>query len=38
MNILAMGGGENARPGKPYEIKFFDEERQKKTRGYLYGA
>ncbi len=26
MNILAIGGGENGRPGKPYEIKQFDEE------------
>ena len=26
MNILAMGGGENGRPGKPYEVKLFDEE------------
>ncbi len=26
MKILAMGGGENGRPGKPYEIKCFDEE------------
>ena len=25
MNILAMGGGENGRPGKPYEVKVFDE-------------
>ena len=25
MNILAMGGGENGRPGKPYEVKLFDE-------------
>ncbi len=26
MNILAIGGGENGRPGQPYEIKQFDEE------------
>ena len=26
MKILAIGGGENGRPGKPYEIKKFDEE------------
>ena len=26
MNILAIGGGENGRPGTPYEIKSFDEE------------
>lgn len=25
MKILAMGGGENGRPGKPYEVKKFDE-------------
>ena len=25
MKILAMGGGENGRPGKPYEVKRFDE-------------
>lgn len=31
MNILAMGGGENGRPGKPYEIKVFDEEIVKMT-------
>jgi hypothetical protein len=26
MRILAMGGGENGRPGTTYEIKKFDEE------------
>ena len=26
MKILAIGGGENGRPGKSYEIKQFDEE------------
>lgn len=26
MKIVAIGGGENGRPGKPYEIKKFDEE------------
>ena len=31
MNILAMGGGENGRPGKPYEVKVFDEETVKMT-------
>lgn len=31
MRILAMGGGENGRPGKPYEIKKFDEEIVKMT-------
>ena len=31
MNILAMGGGENGRPGKPYEVKVFDEEIVKMT-------
>lgn len=31
MKILAMGGGENGRPGKPYEIKEFDEEIVKMT-------
>ena len=31
MNILAIGGGENGRPGKPYEIKKFDEEIVKMT-------
>ena len=31
MNILAMGGGENGRPGKPYEIKKFDEEIKEET-------
>ena len=31
MKILAMGGGENGRPGKPYEIKMFDEEIVKMT-------
>ena len=25
MKIVAMGGGENGRPGKPYEVKKFDE-------------
>ena len=31
MKIVAMGGGENGRPGKPYEIKVFDEEIVKMT-------
>ena len=31
MNILAMGGGENGRPGKPYEVELFDEEIVKMT-------
>ena len=31
MRILAMGGGENGRPGKPYEVKEFDEEIVKMT-------
>ena len=31
MKIFAMGGGENGRPGKPYEIKKFDEEIVKMT-------
>jgi len=31
MKILAIGGGENGRPGKPYEIKKFDEEIVKMT-------
>lgn len=31
MKILAIGGGENGRPGKPYEIKMFDEEIVKMT-------
>lgn len=31
MNILAMGGGENGRSGKPYEVKIFDEEIVKMT-------
>ena len=32
MKILAIGGGENGRPGKPYEIKKFDEEIVKMTK------
>lgn len=31
MKIVAIGGGENGRPGKPYEIKKFDEEIVKMT-------
>ena len=31
MKILAIGGGENGRPGTPYEIKMFDEEIVKMT-------
>lgn len=26
MKVVAIGGGENGRPGKPYEVKKFDEE------------
>ena len=31
MKIVAIGGGENGRPGKPYEVKKFDEEIVKMT-------
>lgn len=40
MKIVAIGGGENGRPGKPYEIKKFDEEivkfTEKKKPNFLF--
>ena len=40
MKVLAIGGGENGRPGKPYEIKKLDEEivkmSEKKNPNFLF--